>query len=114
MSKVARDALRKEWFENLAAMLAAHGEEVLVIKNGEIAIPVVDSEGEEQFVKFVVSIPTGDRDGNIFDGYALQRDFQFKQEQDAIKAKEKAEAKARKIARDQKRREQKAVMKADK
>ena len=110
--KATNDALRAMYVENLIKILGDSGEEVLRVGSNEIAIPVVDAEGEDSFVTFTIKVPTGSRDGDIYDGYAMAQDYTMKQEQKEIKAAEAAKKKAAKIARDQKMREQKQAAKA--
>ena len=108
MSKKATiDALRADYVAKTMEMLKAAGEDVLVVGSNEIAIPVVDGEGEEQYIVFKVQVPTGSRDGDAYDGYAMAEDYAKNQRDKAEKAAKAAEAKARKIARDEKMREQK-------
>ena len=101
------DALRMDYVKRLAEILKEEGEDVLVVGSNELAIPVVDGEGEEQYVVFKVQIPSGSRDGDAYDGYAMAEDYAMKQRDKAEKAAKAAEEKAKKIARDQKMREQK-------
>ena len=108
MSKKATiDVLRADYVKRLMEMLKEDGEDVLVVGSNELAIPVVDGEGEEQYVVFKVQIPSGSRDGDAYDGYAMAEDYAIKQRNKAEKAAKAAEEKAKKIARDQKMREQK-------
>ena len=108
MSKKATiDVLRADYVKRLMEMLKEEGEDVLVVGSNEIAIPVVDGEGEEQYVVFKVQIPSGSRDGEAYDGYAMAEDYAMKQKEKAEKAAKAAEEKAKKIARDTKMREQK-------
>ena len=101
------DALRSKYVAKLMELLDAIDEEALVVGSNEIAIPVVDEEGEEQYIVFTVKVPTGSRDGDAYDGYAMAEDYAMRQRDKAEKAAKAAEAKARKIARDEKMREQK-------
>ena len=114
MSKKATiDVLRADYVKRLIEMLKEEGEDVLVIGSNEIAIPVIDGEGEEQYVVFKVQIPSGSRDGDAYDGYAMAEDYAMKQKEKAEKAAKAAEEKAKKIARDEKMREQKKAAAAN-
>lgn len=106
------DVLRAEHVSKLIAMLNEAGEDVLVVGSNEIAIPVVDGEGEDQYVVFKVQVPTGSRDGYAYDGYEMAADYARKVEEKKEKAAKAAEEKARKIARDEAMRKQKAEAKA--
>lgn len=114
MSKKATiDVLRADYVKRLMEMLKEEGEDVLVVGSNEIAIPVVDGEGEEQYVVFKVQIPSGSRDGDAYDGYAMAEDYVMKQKEKAEKAAKAAEEKAKKIARDEKMRAQKKAAAAN-
>lgn len=110
--KATNDALRFDYTNKLVEALAALGEEVLRVGSNEIAIPVVDAEGEDNFVTFTVKVPTGSRDGDAYDGYSMAQDYSMKLEEKKVKAEKAAAEKARKIARDEKMRKQKAEAKA--
>ena len=113
MSKKANDLLREKYVEFVTAALTAAGEDdVLRVGTGEIAIPVVDSEGEDSYVVFVVKVPTGSRDGDPYDAYALADEYKAHQAEKQEKAEKAAKAKAEKIARDQAARAAKAASKA--
>lgn len=76
-------------------------EEVLRVKSNEIAVPVVDSDGNERWMVLTFKVPTGERGGDGYDGYSMAEDYQMKQ---AAKA-EKEKAKAEKAEADRKKRE---------
>ena len=103
MSKV-NDVLRSKYVDVIKACLANLEEEVLVTGSNEIALPVVDSEGNDNWVVITVKVPTGSRDGEKYDGYSMQQDFLLKQENKKLKEKIAAEKKAKKIAADEKKR----------
>lgn len=72
--------------------------DVLPVSASELAIPVVDSEGNEKFAVIKISIPRGSRNGNggydEYDGYAAAEDWKLVLAERANKAtsrKEKAE-----------------------
>ena len=72
--------------------------DILPISASELALPVVDSEGNEKFAVVKVSIPRGERDGNggyiPFDGYAAADEWKLvlaDRADKAAKRKEKAE-----------------------
>jgi hypothetical protein len=112
MSKKANDALRNEYVARMIEWLKTNDEDVLQVNTNEIAIPVVDSEGEDNYVIFTVKVPVGDRDGNAYDAYERAQEFAMKQQEKAEKAAKDAERKAAKIARDEAMRKQKAEAKA--
>ena len=86
--KSLNDELRALYMERVQSMLSAD-DEVLVAGSNELAIPAVDSEGNEKWVVLTVKIPTGSRDGDAYDGYAMAEDYQLKLANKAAKAAEK-------------------------
>lgn len=72
--------------------------DILPISASELALPIVDSEGNEKFAVIKVSIPRGERNGEggyiPFDGYAAAEDWKLvlaERADKAAKRKEKAE-----------------------
>lgn len=81
-------------------------EEVLRVGSNEIAFPVVDGEGNEDFIVVKISIPTGANKGTEpYDGYSMAEDYAIKEKAKAIAKAEKEKKKAAKIAKDEKRRQ---------
>ena len=111
--KSLHDALRAKYIERVSKFLADAGEEVLITGSNEIALPCVDSEGNDEFIVITFKVPTGSRDGDAYDGYSMAEDFKIKTAEKAEKAKIAAEKKAKKIAQDKKMREEKAKAKAE-
>ena len=111
--KILHDTLRAKYIERVSEFLADAGEEVLITGSNEIALPCVDSEGNDEFVVITFKVPTGSRDGDAYDGYSMAEDFKMKTAEKAEKAKIAAEKKAKKIARDKKIREERAKAKAE-
>lgn len=93
------DNLRVQWFDNLKIFLEEQGEEVLQTASNELAIPVVDAEGGEHFIVVTVKVPTGSRDGDAYDGYAVAQDYTMKCEERKAKAEEKARKSAERKAK---------------
>lgn len=111
--KILHDALRAKYIERVSKFLADAGEEVLITGSNEIALPCVDSEGNDEFIVITFKVPTGSRDGDAYDGYSMAENFKIKTAEKAEKAKIAAEKKAKKIAQDKKMREEKARAKAE-
>ena len=68
---------------------------------GTFMFPTVDANGDDRWVKVSVIIPKDADEANGTDGYALNREYQLKQEaaeERARKAKEKADSAAAKRA----------------
>lgn len=113
-AKSLNESLRNHYMTAVQSHLAEMGEEVLVTGSNEIALPCVDAEGNDKFIVITFKVPTGSRDGDAYDGYAMAEDFNIKT---AAKEAKKAEAeakKAAKIAKDKAAREAKAKAKAEK
>ena len=99
--KAERELIRKEYLEMVSKFLVHAGEEVLVVKSNEIAIPVVGCEGNEDFIVINFKVPTGANKGTEpYDGYALAEDYVHNLAEKERKAEERKAEKARKIARD--------------
>ena len=111
--KQLHEELRNKYLSIIAELLAKADEEILATGSNEIAIPTLDSEGNDEYVVITVKVPTGSRDGDAYDGYAMAEEYRIKLA-NAKEREEKAKAeKERKIARDQAMREQKAKAKAE-
>ncbi|MBQ2176958.1 MAG: hypothetical protein II453_18525 [Alphaproteobacteria bacterium] len=107
--KAERELIRKSFLDKVSHFLVDGGEEVLLVKSNEIAIPVVGCEGNEDFLVITFKVPTGANKGTEpYDGYALAEDYVHNLAEKEAKAKAKAEEKARKIARDTEIRKRKA------
>lgn len=107
MAKLTRKQLDEEiklrFLEGVSEHLSNAGEEVLRVGSNEIALPVVDSEGEERWLVLTFKVPTGSRDGDAYDGYSMKQDYEMKLAEKAAKAEEKA----KKAAKDKAKREAK-------
>ena len=108
--KVSHENLRQKYLSLLSDFLTKEGEEVLITNSNEISLPVVDENGEDEFIVITVKVPLGTKD-EIYDGYAHAESYALKLKEKQEKAKEKAKAKAEKIEHDKKMREQKKLMK---
>lgn len=111
MSKHAIDLLRQTYTNKIAEFLRQEGEEVLQVGTNEIAIPCVDEERNDQFCCFIIKVPTGTRDGDVYDAYAEAESYRIKQAEKKEKAEQAAKIKAEKIARDAKMRAAKKAAK---
>ena len=112
--KQLHEALRNKYLDLIVKFLTERGEEVLRVKSNEIAFPVVDEERNDEFIKIVISVPTGSRDdGEAYDGYGVAEQYAESITAKEEKAKAEAEKKAKEIARDKAQREAKAKAKAE-
>lgn len=112
MSKKTNDLLRNQYINLITELLAGADEEVLRVKSNEIAIPCVDAEGNDSYVVVTIKVPTGSRDGDVYDGYGEAESYALNCKTKAEKAKADAEKKAKKIAKDEAMRAKKAELKA--
>ena len=108
-AKVLNEEIKVRFLDGVAEHLTQVGEEVLRVGSNEIALPVLDSENNEKWLVLTFKVPTGSRDGDAYDGYAMAEDYTMKCEDKERKAKEKAE----KAAKDKAKREAKAKEKAE-
>ena len=106
--KVERELLREDYLKQIIENFLDKDEQVLRVKSNEIAIPVVGCEGNEDFIVVTVKVPTGANKGlEPYDGFELAEDYEMKLKEKEHKAKENAEKKAKKIAKDKEIRERK-------
>ena len=109
--KVERELLRNKYLNLLRDFLLERGEEVLLVKSNEIAIPVVGCEGNEDYLVYTVKVPTGSNKGlDPYDGHAEAESYALHLKEKAEKAKADAEKKARKQAKDAEVRRKRAEM----
>lgn len=106
------NSVRNSYISLVSELLTNHGDEVLVTGSQELAIPIVNSEGDEGYMVLTFKIPKGSRDGDPYDGHAEAESYALHVAEKAAKAKEAAEKKAAKIAKDAKARAAKAEAKA--
>ena len=108
-AKVLNDEIKVRFLDGVAEHLTNVGEEVLRVGSNEIALPVLDEEGNEKWLVLTFKVPTGSRQGESYDGYEMAEDYKMKLENKAIKEQQKAE----KAAKDKAKREAKAKEKAE-
>lgn len=94
-TKVLNEEIKIRFLEGVSEHLTNVGEEVLRVGSNEIALPVVDEDGNEKWLVLTFKVPTGSRDGDAYDGYSMAEDYQMKQ----AEKKAKAEAKAKETAK---------------
>ena len=112
--KQLHEALRQKFLEAVKEFYEGKDEEVLRVKSNEIAIPTLDEDGNDEWVVITFKVPTGSRDdGEAYDGYGMAAQYKEAVAEKEEKAKADAEKKAKKIARDEKARADKAKAKAE-
>ena len=110
--KSLRDSLRTAYLERIIELFRVNGEEVLRTGSNEIAFPCVDTEGNDELIVVTVTVPTGERGGEPYDGYGEAEAYAMKVAEKEEKAKEAAAKKAAKIAKDEADRKARAEAKA--
>ena len=105
--KALNEEIKARYYEAVAQVFTSQGLEALKVGSAEMAVPVLDANGDEEWLVITLKVPTGSRSGDAYDGYAMAEDYNLKQTAKAEKAKASAEAKARKIAKDKAQREAK-------
>ena len=90
--KSMRDAKRNEYMKIVKEMLENFGEEVLITKSNTMAFPILLEDGTEDFLRIVLSVPTGTKD-DPYDAYGEAESYQMH-----LKEKAEKEAKAKKDA----------------
>lgn len=110
--KVLREGLKANYLDKVSKFLENDGEEVLRTGSNEIALPVVDADGNDDYLVITFKVPTGSRDGEPYDAYSVAEDYSMKQKAKVEKAEIAAKKKAEKIAKDAERRQKMAEAKA--
>jgi hypothetical protein len=117
MSKAALEtAIRNDILASITELLSEKFEtDVLPVSASELAVPVLDAEGNEKFALVKVSIPRGSRNGaggyDAYDGYAAAEDYKMDLEERAAKKAASAEKKAAAEREKERKREARKVVK---
>ena len=111
--KLERELIRADFLARVSEFLRTNGEDVLLVKSNEIAIPVVGCEDNEDFLVITFKVPTGANKGaEPYDGYAEAENYAHNLAEKARKASEREAEKARKIERDKIAREKRKAQSA--
>lgn len=117
MSKASMEtAIRNTMLENIKKMIdTEYATDALPVSASEIAVPVVDEEGNEKFALIKVSIPRGTRNGDggytPYDGYAAAEDYKLDLADKADKARAREEKKERAVKEKERKANAKKVVK---
>lgn len=121
MSKASLETeIRNKFLSEIVSMVSEKFDtDALPVSASELAIPCLDSEGNETFALIKVSIPRGTRNGNggydPYDGYYLAELYAEDVKNRAVRKAESEALKQAKIAQDEARRaEKKALAEANK
>ena len=112
MSKASNDKIRAAYVAKLTEWLSSIGEQTLRTNSNEVTIPVVDENGDEAYLVFTLKVPTGSRDGEVYDGYEMAEEYARKVAVKSAKAEAAAAKKQAKIAADNAKRQQLITNKA--
>lgn len=97
--KELNEEIKVRFLDGVSEHLENAGEEVLRVGSNEIALPVVDADGNEKWLVLTFKVPTGSRDGDAYDGYSMAEDYQMKQAEKKAKAEAKAKEAEKKKAK---------------
>jgi hypothetical protein len=111
--KTMKTEKKNEYIEKITKFLLENEEDVVRTGSGELAFPIVLENGDECFITLKIAIPTGTRDGEDYNGYAVAKSYKIDCENNAQKAENARKAKEKKIAAAKKRRENSAKIKAE-
>ena len=118
MSKAELEtAIRNDLLAAIAEVLSKKLDtDVMPVSASELAIPVLDAEGNEKYALVKVSIPRGTRNGNggydAYNGYSAAEDYKAELEKRKARKIASEQRKADKEAERARKREAKQVKKA--
>lgn len=100
ITKAMREAKKAELLELYRNFAIERGEDARDTGSNVFMFPFCYENGEEDFAKITIQIPTGSRDGEPYDGYGEADSWELKKKEKAIKKEKADKAKAEKIRRD--------------
>ena len=107
--KVLREQMKQRYLEKIIDLFK-NTEEVLRTGSNEIAFPIVDDEGNEDFINIIVKIPTGAHGGgDPYDGYSLAEAYEIKCRNKAEEAEEHKKKVAKALAEKEKAKKEKTA-----
>lgn len=96
MAKVNRketEKIRNTYLEEIGKFYNGMNVEIFQIASNKLCVPVVGEEGGEYFLTITLAVPTGERNGEPFDGYAEKETWRLKVSNKKIREKEKEKKK---------------------
>lgn len=100
--KVERELIRKHYLDLVSEFLDNSGEEVLLVKSNEIALPVVGIEGNDDYLVITFKVPTGANKGTEpYNGHEEAQDYIHNLAEKERKAREREAEKEAKKKRDE-------------
>ena len=88
-AKAVTDELRAQYTNRILDFLRENYDDVCQIAAGSMMFPVVDSAGEDRWVKVSVIIPENASEENGTDGYSLAAEYRAKLDKKAARKAEK-------------------------
>lgn len=98
------DDVRGRVMADVKVLLEGLQFDVLKTGSQELCIPIVSEDGEEGYMVVTFKIPSGSRDGDAYDGYAVAQEYEMKLKAKAEKARIAEEKKRAKIEADKAKR----------
>lgn len=101
-----RAKIRQKYLTQIRDFFESQGEEVLLTKSNQLAIPTCDDENNEETLTITFAVPLGSKaDNEPFDPYTAAEVYAQNTENKRVEAEKRAKAKAEKIKRDKEYRE---------
>lgn len=113
------DRAREKYISMISDFLSDNGEVILRVGKNAISFPIVLGDGEERFIKLVVSVPRGSRlEGDEYNAFSEAEDYKLhckeNEEKRAAAEKQRKEDAARRAAKQAELRKKKAAEEAAK
>ena len=91
------DNMREKYIDMISSLLSGNGEQVLRVNKNAISCPIVFENGDEGFMKIVISFPRGSRlEGDEYNAFAEAE--KKRKEEAAKRAAKQAELRKKKAA----------------
>ena len=113
------DNMREKYIDMISSLLSDNGEQVLRVNKNAISCPIVFENGDEGFMKIVISFPRGSRlEGDEYNAFAEAEDYELhckeNEEKRAAAEKKRKEEAAKRAAKQAELRKKKAAEEAAK
>lgn len=106
--KQVTDALRAKWTNDFMSFISGNFDtDVCQTAAGTFMFPVVDTAGEDRWIKVSVIIPKDANEADGTDGYSLAQEYKLKQKAARERARKREEEAAAKRAKAEKKAEEK-------
>ena len=94
------DNMREKYIDMISSLLSGNGEQVLRVNKNAISCPIVFENGDEGFMKIVISFPRGSRlEGDEYNAFAEAEDYELHcKENEEKRAAKQAELRKKKAA----------------